>query len=291
MSASRPVKVPAAPGVGLKAQHVAAIEADPSAVRFLEVHAENYMGEGGRPHHDLTRLRERFPLSLHGVALSIGGEGPLDGAHLARLAALNARYEPGLFSEHLAWSSHDDAYFNDLLPVAYDEETLARVAAHIDTVQTALKRPMLLENPSTYIAFETSTMGEIDFLAELVRRTECGLLLDINNVFVSCANHGEDPRAYIDAFPLHAVGEIHLGGHEEQADDEGAPLLIDTHSRPVVDPVWALYARTIAHTGPLPTLIEWDNDVPDWPTLAAEADRAAALLSRARDGQARDAAA
>ncbi|MEM7566243.1 MAG: DUF692 domain-containing protein [Pseudomonadota bacterium] len=285
VSARRPADVPAAPGVGLKAQHIAAIEADPGAVRFLEVHAENYMGAGGRPHHDLARLRERFPLSLHGVALSIGGEAPLDREHLGRLKALNARYEPGLFSEHLAWSSHsdghDDTYLNDLLPVAYDDATLARVCDHIDQVQETVGRRMLLENPSTYIAFETSTMGEIAFLTEVVARTGCGLLLDINNVFISCANHGEDPHAYLDAFPLQAVGEIHLGGHEEQADDEGLPLLIDTHSRPVVDPVWALYARTLARTGPVPTLIEWDNDVPDWPVLAEEAARADGLLKHA----------
>lgn len=284
--AACPAACPAAPGVGLKARHMAAIEADPGPVSFLEIHAENYMGAGGRPHCDLTRLRERFPISLHGVALSIGGEGPLDHEHLARLKTLNARYEPGLFSEHLAWSSHDDLYLNDLLPVTYDDATLARVVDHIDEVQTAMKRPMLLENPSTYLAFETSVMGEIEFIGEVARRTGCGLLLDVNNVFISCANHGDDAAAYLDAFPLDRVGEIHLGGHEEQADDEGRPLLIDTHSRPVVDPVWTLYERVIARTGPLPTLVEWDNDVPEWPVLAAEAARAGRVLDAARDAEA-----
>ena len=272
--------VPAAPGVGLKAQHIADIEAEsgrgalPRGPR-RELHGRRRAARITT----LTRLRERFPLSLHGVALSIGGEGPLDRDHLARLKALNERYEPGLFSEHLAWSSHDETYLNDLLPVAYDGGTLARVIDHVDEVQETVGRQMLLENPSTYIAFETSTMGEIDFMAEVARRTGCGLLLDINNVFISCANHGEDPRAYLAAFPLDLVGEIHLGGHEAQADDVGRPLLIDTHSRPVVDPVWALYAETIARAGPRPTLIEWDNDVPDWPVLAAEAARAADILS------------
>lgn len=276
----RPRAVPRAPGVGLKARHVAAIEDDPGAVRFLEVHAENYMGAGGRPHHDLTRLRERFPLSLHGVALSIGGEGPLDADHLARLRGLVERYEPGLFSEHLAWSSHGDAHLGDLLPVAYDEPTLRRVCEHVDAAQGAVGMRMLLENPSTYLAFETSTLAETQFMAEVARRTGCGLLLDVNNVFVSCANHGEDPGAYLDAFPLEHVGEIHLGGHEAQADDEGRPLLIDTHSRPTADPVWSLYERVVAAAGPLPTLIEWDNEVPKWPVLAREAALAEAVLRR-----------
>ncbi len=279
----RPYSVPLAPGVGLKACHIRDIEADPGAVQFLEIHAENYMGAGGRPHHDLMRLRERFPLSLHGVALSIGGADPIDREHLARLRTLRDRYEPGLFSEHLAWSSHEDVYFPDLLPVAYDDETLDRVCDHVDATQDAVGMQMLLENPSTYLAFEHSTMAEIDFMAEVSRRTGCGLLLDINNVFVSCANHGEDPVTYLDAFPLAAVGEIHLGGHEAQQDDVGRPLLIDTHSRAVIDPVWRLYARAIERGGPRPTLVEWDKDIPAWPVLAAEAARAEAVLTGRAD--------
>ena len=237
------------------------------------------MGAGGPPHKMLAALRERFPLSIHGVGLSIGAEKGLDPEHLARLKAVVERYRPALFSEHLAWSSHDVGYLNDLLPLPYAEDTLTRVAAHIDQVQEAVGRRMLLENPSSYLRFETSTMSETDFLREVVRRTGCGLLLDVNNVFISATNLGTSAEAYIDAFPVEAVGEIHLAGHATDEDDDGAPLLIDTHDREVSDPVWTLYRRVIDATGPLPTLIEWDGDIPDWPVLAAEADRANAILS------------
>jgi uncharacterized protein (UPF0276 family) len=205
---------------------------------------------------------------------------PLDAEHLARLKLLCDRYEPESFSEHLAWSSHGEVYFNDLLPLPYTEETLARVAEHVDQVQEALGRQMLLENPSTYIRFVESTIPEIEFLAEVARRTGCGLLLDVNNVFVSAKNHGTHPADYLDAFPFARVGEIHLGGHDESADDAGAPLLIDAHGSPVADPVWALYAKVIERAGPLPTLVEWDNNVPDWATLRGEAIAAQALLDR-----------
>ena len=275
-----PDRLPAAPGVGFKAQHFAQIIADHGQVKWLEIHAENYMGDGGRPLAQLRALAERFPISVHGVGLSIGGEGALDPEHLARLRHLVRWLQPARFSEHLAWSSHGGAFFNDLLPLPYTCETLTRVADHIDAVQAALGRPMLLENPSTYLAFAESTWSETDFLAELSRRTGCGLLLDVNNVFVACTNQRTDPRAYLAAFPLESVGEIHLGGHDAQEDDHGAPLLIDSHGTEVVDPVWTLYAETIAAAGPLPTLIEWDNDVPEWPVLEAEAARAAAVLTR-----------
>lgn len=273
-----PNRLPALPGVGYKAQHFQAIIDDPGPVAWLEIHAENYMGDGGRPLAQLRHLAERFPISVHGVGLSIGGEWRLDADHLARLKHLVGWLNPASFSEHLAWSTHDTAYFNDLLPLPYTEATLARVAAHIDEVQEAVGRPMLLENPSTYLAFAESDMSEIDFLTEITRRTGCGLLLDVNNVFVSATNQQTDPVSYIDAFPLHAVGEIHLGGHDEDADDHGAPLLIDSHGREVADPVWTLYAHTIARGGARPTLIEWDTDVPDWPVLSAEAARAARVL-------------
>jgi uncharacterized protein (UPF0276 family) len=273
--------LPIAPGVGYKPQHFAAIRADAGAVGWLEIHAENYMGDGGRPLAQLRALAERLPISVHGVGLSIGGEGRLDPEHLARLARLIGWLDPASFSEHLAWSTHDAGFLNDLLPLPYTERTLARVADHIDEVQETLGRRMLLENPSTYLAFAESTMSETDFLKDLVRRTGCGLLLDVNNVFVSATNQQTDPVAYIDAFPLDAVGEIHLGGHDEDADDAGAPLLIDSHGREVADPVWTLYAHTIARGGPRPTLIEWDNDVPDWPVLRAEAARAGQVLAGA----------
>jgi uncharacterized protein (UPF0276 family) len=270
--------LPHATGVGYKSQHFIGLTENPGPVRWIEIHAENYMGDGGRPLAQLRALSERFPVSVHGVGLSIGGERALDREHLRRLRALIDRLDPASFSEHLAWSTHDTGFLNDLLPLPYTEATLARVAAHIDQVQNTLGRRMLLENPSTYLVFEDSDMDEVTFLTELARRTGCGLLLDVNNVFVSATNQNWDARAYIDAFPLDAVGEIHLGGHDEDEDDHGAPLLIDSHGREVVDPVWALYAHTIARSGPRPTLIEWDTDVPDWPILRAEAERAAAVL-------------
>lgn len=270
--------LPTRPGVGYKPQHFSDILANPGPVGWLEIHAENYMGAGGRPLAQLRHLAMRFPISVHGVGLSIGGEGPLDPDHLQRLRTLCDWLNPASFSEHLAWSTHDGAFLNDLLPLPYTAATLNRVCDHIDHVQSTLRRHMLLENPSTYLAFAESDMDEITFLAEIARRTGCGLLLDVNNVFVSATNQATDPLSYITAFPLHAVGEIHLGGHDVDADDHGAPLLIDSHGAPVVDPVWQLYAQTIALSGPKPTLIEWDNDVPDWPVLLAETIRAAAVL-------------
>lgn len=270
--------LPAGPGVGYKPQHLAAILADPAPVQWLEIHAENYMGAGGRPLAQLRHLAERFPVSVHGVGLSIGGEAALDADHLARLRHLCGWLAPASFSEHLAWSTHDGAYLNDLLPVPYTTATQARVCDHIDQVQEVLGRRMLLENPSTYLSFTDTQMGEVEFLAEIARRTGCGLLLDVNNVHVSAINLGTDAQAYIDAFPLDLVGEVHLGGHEADLGDHGAALLIDSHAAAVADPVWALFAAVIARAGALPTLIEWDNDLPDWPVLAAEARRAAAVL-------------
>lgn len=270
--------LPNVPGVGYKPQHFNDIVADSGAVGWLEIHAENYMGDGGRPLAQLRYLSERLPMSVHGVGLSIGGEGRLDPDHLARLATLCEWLRPASFSEHLAWSTHESVFLNDLLPLPYTDATLARVADHIDEVQETVGRRMLLENPSSYLAFAESTLAETEFLGEVAKRTGCGLLLDVNNVFVSATNLGTDPISYIDAFPLDLVGEIHLGGHDEDEDDHGAPLLIDSHGRKVADPVWALYAYTIQKSGPRPTLIEWDNDVPDWPTLEAEASRAAMVL-------------
>ena len=271
--------LPAAVGVGFKPQHLAGLLDEPGPVAFIEIHAENYMGDGGRPHAELALLRDRHALSVHGVGLSIGGEAPPDAAHLARLARLLERYRPESFSEHLAWSSHGGAFFNDLLPLPYTEATLARVAGHVDTVQQALGRRILIENPSTYVTFVESTIAEVDFLGRLVATTGCGLLLDVNNVFVSSTNHDGDAWSYLADFPFDAVGEIHLGGHDADSDDAGRPLLIDAHGAAVADPVWALYAAVIARAGPLPTLIEWDNDVPSWPVLRAEALRADAILA------------
>jgi uncharacterized protein len=280
---------PAAAGAGLKREHAHHIGAFP--IDFFEVHAENYMGAGGPPHHLLWQVRADSPLSIHGVGLSIGAAGRLDLAHLARLKKLVVRYQPFLFSEHLAWSSHGDAFLNDLLPVPYNEECLARVCEHIDQVQDALDMRMLLENPSTYVAFETTTMSETEFLQAVVRKTGCGLLLDVNNVHVSAVNHGFASDAYIDAFPVEHVGEIHLGGFAEERDDAGAPLLIDDHGAEVAEVVWSLYRRALARTGPVPTLIEWDNKLPEFAVLAAGVGRAkAALIAEANRSVHRNAA-
>jgi uncharacterized protein (UPF0276 family) len=273
--------LPAHAGVGFKPEHFRDILAAVQPIGFFEVHAENYMGAGGPPHAQLGALRERYALSVHGVGLSIGSMQPLNSDHLARLKVLCNRYKPESFSEHLAWSSHAGVYFNDLLPLPYTRQTLVRVAEHIDEVQTTLGRTMLLENPSHYIGIAESTIPEIDFLTEVAKRTGCGLLLDVNNVFVSAKNHGTDPLSYLEAFPLDRVREVHLGGHDEELDGAGGPLLIDTHASSVADAVWTLYAHLIARTGPIPTLIEWDNNLPDWPTLRAQAIAAQNILADA----------
>jgi uncharacterized protein len=265
-------------GTSFKHEHLTAILAEERQPGFFEVHAENYMGAGGAPHRSLEAVRRDHPLSLHGVCMSIGGPQPLDKAHLARFRSLVERYEPALVSEHLAWSTHETTYFNDLLPLPYNEATLARVCDHIDQVQDAIQRPLLLENPSTYLAFHESTMSETDFIRSIARRTGCGLLLDVNNVFVSATNHGTSALEYLSDFPLARVGEIHLAGHAEQADDEGDLLLIDSHDGPVADAVWKLYEIVIGRCGPIPTLIEWDSKIPAWPVLKAEAAAARSIL-------------
>ena len=275
-------EIPARAGVGLKAPHYRTILETQPDIGFFEVHAENYMGAGGPPHRYLTEIRTRYPLTLHGVGLSIGADRPLDRDHLRRLAELVVRYEPGLFSEHLAWSSHGGLFFNDLLPVPYTLQTLHRVCEHIDQAQEYLGRQMLLENPSTYVAFAESTYWEVDFIAQVARRTGCGLLLDVNNVYVACTNQHWEPARYIDQFPLSHVRQIHLAGYARDADERGRPLLIDSHDRQVDEIVWDLYARTIEKLGPTPTLIEWDQNLPEWAELQAEATRAEAVLSGQR---------
>jgi uncharacterized protein len=283
--AAIPLRFPAWPigglaGTSFKHEHLVAIRAEHKGRGFFEVHAENYMGAGGPPHRALETLRRDHPLSLHGVCMSIGGERPLDKAHLARFQHLVERYEPALVSEHLAWSTHETTYFNDLLPLPYTEATLRRVCDHIDQVQETIRRPMLLENPSTYVAFRASTMSETDFIRAVARRSGCGLLLDVNNVFVSATNHGFSALDYLSDFPLANVGEIHLAGHAEQSDDEGDLLLIDSHDGPVADAVWKLFEIVISRRGPVPTLVEWDSNIPDWPVLKAEAAAAQAILDR-----------
>ena len=277
-----PQTIPHRAGVGFKLAHADAILADPARIGFVEIHAENFMGDGGPPHRALGAVRDVLPVSLHGVGLSIGGEGPLDRAHLMRLKRVAERYAPGLVSEHLAWSTHEGAYFNDLLPVPYTEATLARVARHVAEVQETLGRTMLLENPSSYVAFEASTMDEATFVRRIVEATGCGLILDVANVVVSATNLGLDAGDYLDAFPIDSVGEIHLAGHAADVDAAGAPLLIDTHDRAVPPAVWSLYRAAIARLGrAVPTLVEWDGDVPGFSVLAAEAAKADAVMAEA----------
>jgi len=272
-------------GTSFKPEHLPSILADRDRRGFFEVHAENYMGAGGPPHRSLEIIRREYPVSLHGVCMSIGGPEALDKAHLERFRRLVERYEPALVSEHLAWSTHKTAYFNDLLPLPYNAATLARVCTHIDEVQEAIRRPILLENPSTYLAFRDSTVSETDFIRTIAKRTGCGLLLDVNNVFVSATNLGFSAMDYLSDFPLSHVGEIHLAGHAEQSDDEGEPLLVDSHDAPVADGVWELYEIALSRAGAIPTLIEWDSNLPEWPILKAEAAAAQAILDRRARGQ------
>lgn len=273
-------------GAGLKPAHYAAILDDRPDVGWFEVHAENYMGAGGPPHVFLERIRALYPLSVHGVGLSIGSAGSLSRGHLARLKAVVDRYQPFVVSEHLAWSTHDGVFLNDLLPLPYTTATLDLVVRHVDEAQTFLGRQILIENPSTYLRFDGPQMAETEFLRAVAQRTGCGLLLDVNNVVVSAANHGFDAACYLAAFPVEHVGEIHLAGHAV-LDGGGEALLVDTHDRAVPGAVWALYRGLIDRIGPRPSLVEWDTDVPAWPVLAAEVARADAVLhGRGNDARA-----
>ncbi|MEM0943877.1 MAG: DUF692 domain-containing protein [Pseudomonadota bacterium] len=272
--------LPAIAGLPFKHSHFPEIVASGGGTGWFEVHAENYMGDGGPPHRMLEEVRSLRPLSIHGVGLSIGGEGRLDRDHLARLRRLIDRFQPASFSEHLAWSTHDGVYFNDLLPLPYNAETVARVASHIDETQEALGRRMLLENPSSYTEMTGSTMAEIDFLTEIARRTGCGLLLDVNNVYISANNQGFVPDAYLADFPVHLVGEVHLAGHATEIEANGGRLLIDSHDRRVDEAVWSLFEQLLGMTGPLPTLVEWDSDIPEFTVLQDEAAIADRALSR-----------
>lgn len=280
--------IPARAGIGLKAQHVAEILEGDADIGFFEVHAENYMGAGGLPHAQLHAIRNRYPISLHGVGMSIGGERPIDPGHMERFKRLVEIYKPGLVSEHLAWSTHDDVFYNDLLPVPYTDTTLDNVVTHVCQVQDAIGRQILIENPSTYLIFSESTWTETDFMAEIASRSGCGLLFDVNNVFVSATNHGYSPREYINAFPLELVREIHLAGHATDTDDDDKTLLIDAHDREVCRDVWELYRLVLSRTGPCPSLVEWDNDIPQWQILQAEARRADEILGRNFEGRSSD---
>ena len=285
--------MPVSAGIGLKPEHCRELLELKPAIGFLEVHAENYMGAGGPPHRYLEALAERYPLSFHGVGASLGGASPLDGAHLSRWRALTDRYAAALVSEHVAWTAHDGLALHDLLPLPYTQEALTVLCEHIDAMQTALGRAILIENPSRYIDFIDSDMPESEFLISAARRTGCRLLLDINNVYVSSRNQDEDPRAYLDRIPGELVAEIHLAGHAVQTTATGHELRIDDHGSHVCADVWLLYAATIARIGLRPTLIEWDTNVPALEILLAEAARAdttAAAALTANEGLA-DAAA
>lgn len=274
-------RLPATAGLGLKLQHAEEILTTRPSLGFVEIHAENFMVDGGPRHHYLSRIREHYALSVHGVGLSLGGMDPLDENHLARLARLVQRYQPEAVSEHLAWAGHGGRFLNDLLPLPYTPASLQRLCDHIDRVQQVLGRPIMLENPATYVRFSESSLMEADFIREAVRRSGCGLLLDVNNVYVTAVNHRLDAQDYIAALPLDQVGEVHLAGFDEQADDSGAALLIDHHGSPVAEPVWALYQGLLERTGPLPTLLERDNNVPALNELLAETGHIHRLLHEA----------
>ena len=277
LSGPGPSSIPARAGIGLRAEHYDAVLEDRPPVGWLEVHSENYFGAGGKPQDYLERIRAHYPLSLHGVGLSIGSTDPLDRRHLAKLKDLMRRFEPALVSEHLSWSSVGGRYLNDLLPLPYTEEALYHMIARVAQVQDALGRPILIENPSSYLQYVESAIPEWEFLVELAERTGCGVLLDVNNIYVSARNHGFDASAYLRAIPRHLVREIHLAGFTVNRFD-GGEILVDTHDRPVWPAVWALYRQAVQRFGQIPTLIEWDTDLPELAVLVDEARRADAIL-------------
>ena len=273
--------LPCGLGIGLKTVYVdAVLSAAPGNLDFVEVHAENYLVDGGPFHRHLSAVRNKMALSLHGVSLSLGGSQDLDSQHLADLRQLIDRYQPEQFSEHLAWSTHEGHYLPDLLPLAYNDDTLAHVCAHVDQAQEALGIRLLLENPATYIAFEASEHAEADFLSEVVRQTGCGLLLDVSNAVISCTNHQRDLHRYLQALPLHAVGQIHLAGFTTEQESLGDVLLIDSHDAPIASEVWQAYEWVLARLGAVPTLIERDQDLPPFHTLMQEVRAAQGLLGQ-----------
>jgi len=259
-------------GIGLRTQHFAQLLAAPPPVDWVEAISENFFAEGGRPLAVLEQVRRDVPVVLHGVSLSIGAVDPLSERYLADLARLVRRLEPALVSDHLCWGTHRGSYVHDLLPLPYTEEALAHVAARVGAVQDRLGRPLLLENPSAYVAARDSTMSEWEFLAALCRRAGCGVLLDVNNVWVSSRNLAFDPDAYLDGIPADRVGYVHLAGHTDRGR-----FLLDSHAAPVPPEVWALYRRAVRRFGRVPTLVEWDDAVPPLESLVAESRRAAEL--------------
>jgi len=272
--------IPARAGVGLKADHYRTILETSPDIGFFEVHAENYMGAGGPPHRYLAAIRDRYPLSLHGVGLSLGSADGIDRGHLERVARLVERIQPAVVSEHLAWSAAGGSYLNHLLPLPYTDESLARLCENVERTQDRLARRILVENPSSYLRFRESTIPEPEFLGELARRTGCGILCDVNNVYVTCRNLGQDLGAYLAALRPQVIGEIHLAGHARN-DVDGQTVLIDDHGSPVAEEVWTLFTRAVARFGARPTLIEWDTDIPALDVLLEEARRAGQTMSGA----------
>ncbi|MEQ8391875.1 MAG: DUF692 domain-containing protein [Thalassospira sp.] len=273
--------LPARAGVGFKADHANDIFGTAPSVGWFEIHPENYMVAGGPRLAMLEQLCGQYPVSMHGVGLSLGGGEPLNENHLADLKRLVDRFDPAMVSEHIAWSSHEGLYMADLLPTPMTKTSLDQLIAAISRVQDYIGRRILIENPTSYMALPQNSIPELDFITEAARRSGCGLLMDVNNVYISAHNLGFDAKEFIDAVPADLVGEIHLAGHERDAN-QNDDVLIDTHSRPVADPVWALFDRLIGRIGPRPTLIEWDNDVPSWPVLYQEAILADRYLTNDR---------
>jgi uncharacterized protein len=265
--------IPVGAGIGLRPQHYQDVLDSKPKIGWFEVHSENYFGKGGAPLHYLEKIREDYPISLHGVGMSLGSMDALDVQHLAMLKNLIARIEPGLVSEHLSWSSFGGDFFNDLAPLPYTEDSLAYFADRVSQAQDVLGTWILVENPSSYLEYEQSTYKEWEFLNELARGTGCGILLDVNNVYVSCQNHGWDALEYLRGIAADRVGEIHLAGHTVNKVS-GRDVLIDTHNQPVCAEVWALYQRALQLVGAKPTLIEWDTDVPTLAVLVNEVDQA-----------------
>lgn len=268
-----PHPAPARAGIGLRAPHYREVLSTRPAVGWLEVHSENFFGDGGQPLHYLEQVRAHYPLSLHGVGLSLGSTDELNREHLGKLKRLAEHIEPALVSEHLCWSSAGGRYLNDLLPLPYTEEALAVVSAHLRQAQDFLNRPILIENVSSYLQYSHSTIPEWEFVSQVAARSGCGILLDVNNIYVSAVNHGFDAGAYLESIPVAAVGEMHLAGFDSNGD-----CLIDTHGKPVSDAVWALYRHAVRRFGRVPTLIEWDTDIPPLAVLLEEAHKADAIL-------------
>ncbi len=274
--------IPAKAGIGLRFQHHRAVAETRPDIPWFEVHTENYMG-GGTPLAYLEAIRADYPISLHGVGLSLGSAEGLDAAHLARIGRTAERIKPALVSEHLSWSVVGGNYLADLLPLPMTEEALEVVCRHVDQVQAYLRHRILVENPSTYLCYRHSTIPEWEFIAAVAKRTGCGILCNVNNIYVSACNHGWDPHVYLAALPSAAIGEIHLAGHTVRQLGGGRVLRIDDHSSRVIPPVWALYAEALARFGPVPTLIEWDTNIPSLDVLLDEAAHAATLLDHLQD--------